>query len=82
MPHSSGGGSSGGGFHSGSSSGSVNPNRISRRPFPGATRYVYYDAHGAAQFLYCVGDPVKNKKKTLLSGRVQNTTKHINPTIT
>lgn len=67
MPHSSGGGSSGGGFHSGSSSGSTNPNRISRRPFPGASRYVYYDAYGTAQFLYCAGDPVKNKKRTLLS---------------
>lgn len=59
MPHSSGGGSSGGGFHggsgyhgSGSSSSSNYRPTYSRRYFPGAFCYVYYDRHHYPHTIY------------------------------
>lgn len=69
MPHSSGGGSHGGGFHSGSGSsfsrsGSSSsrgpaPEPIRRRPYAGATRYVWYGTDGSCRSLYHKGKPDK-----------------------
>lgn len=68
MPHSSGGGSHGGGYHSSShsssrssssssSSYSSGPSEksFSRRPYPGASRYVYYDRRGRYHNIYHQG---------------------------
>ena len=74
MAHSSGGGSHGGGTHSGShsyshssrsSSGSSHGGvsfdhvRISRRRFPGAHEYVYYDRRGDYHYIYAECTPDK-----------------------
>ena len=74
MAHSSGGGSHGGGTHSGShshshghssssrgrrSNVSFDPVRISRRQFPGAHEYVYYDRHGDYHYIYADYTPDK-----------------------
>ena len=65
MPHSSGGGSHGGGSHSGSSHhGSGGTTRsgpvISRKPYPGAYRYVFYNMRTRApEYYYYQGEPKK-----------------------
>ena len=72
MAHSSGGGSHGGGMHSGSHSHSssrssesshggalFDPVRISRRRFPGAREYVYYDRRGDYHYIYTDSIPDK-----------------------
>ena len=74
MAHSSGGGSHGGGTHSGSYSHSHSSSRssggghggtsfdhvrISRRRFPGAREYVYYDRSGDYHYIYTDGIPDK-----------------------
>lgn len=62
MPHSSGGGShsggsGGGGFHSsgGGSHGGGPSGTVSRKPFAGGTKYVYYNRHGDRQYVYKSG---------------------------
>jgi len=55
MPHSSGGGSHGGGSHGGSHR-SSSP-RVSRRPYSGARRYIYYyPGTTRSEYLYCSGE--------------------------
>jgi len=54
MPHSSGGGSHGGGSHGGSHH--SNAPRVSRRPYHGARRYIYYyPGTNRSEYLYCSG---------------------------
>lgn len=69
MPHSSGGGSHGGGYHSSSShsysrsssssgssySSGPSEKSFSRHPYPGASRYVYYDRRGRYHNIYHEG---------------------------
>ena len=60
MPHSSGGGSHGGGFHGGSFHGggsSGSRSGFSRTYYPGAIRYVYYDARHNPQIIYSAEKP-------------------------
>lgn len=60
MPHGSGGGSHSGGSHhsshhsshSGGHGGSSRGPRMSRRPFPNARRFRYYDNRGMAHYIY------------------------------
>ena len=51
MPHSSGGGSHSGGLHFGSSSSYGHSRTFSKKPFVGATKYLYY-YHGKPNFFY------------------------------
>lgn len=51
----SGSGSSGGSYSSGSYVSSMNLHRISRRPYKGARRYVYYDRSGTMHSVYRKG---------------------------
>lgn len=73
MPHSSGGGSHGGGYHSSSSSsyhssgggshgGGYTSPTVSKKPYAGAKKYVYYNRIGGGRnYYYYKGDPQKNK---------------------
>lgn len=67
MPHSSGGGSHGGGSHGGSrsSSGSSKPSGVMNRPYPGASRYVYYRHHKPV-FIYSNRNPEHSFRDGLL----------------
>ncbi len=73
MPHSSGGGSHGGGYHSSSSSSSYHSSGggshgggytspyVSKTPYSGAKKYVYYNRiNGHRSYYYYKGDPQKN----------------------
>jgi len=57
MPHSSGGGSHGGGSHSGGSRSGSSAPRVSRKPYSGARRYIYYyPGTTRYEYLYCSGE--------------------------
>lgn len=71
MPHSSGGGSHGGGSHysggssggyrssSGSSGSSVDVVKVSRKPYNGCVKYVYYSRGGTLRYIYADRKPSK-----------------------
>jgi len=65
MPHSSGGGSHGGGSHGGSG-GSSGP-RVSRKPYVGSRRYIYYyPGTNRYEYLYYSGTPTAPTKAQLI----------------
>lgn len=64
MAHRSGGGSHSGGHHSSSHhsghGGRSSGPRYSKRPFPNARRFRYYDRHGRENYIYCSDVPRKS----------------------
>lgn len=74
MPSSRGGGSFGGGGGSfgggsrggGSSGGGRGPRFSSKRAFPGARRYYYYDRFGARHFFFYAGVPVRRSLGSII----------------
>lgn len=67
MPHSSGGGSHGGGSHGGGGSGGSAGPRVSRKPYAGARRYIYYyPGTDRYEYLYYSGAPVAPTRAQLV----------------
>ena len=76
MPHGSGGGSHSGGSHhsshhssshGGSHSGGYHGPRMSRRPFPHARRFRYYDTRGMAHYIYSDSTPKPQSLASLIT---------------
>lgn len=61
------GGSSGGSFSSNGSSSTNHSTRISRKPFPGATMYVYVNRHGNRCQFYSDTPPKRRKMSEIIS---------------